>query len=122
MITLDGQNLFDEQQLEIEAGSIQRDSVEKTVPGLDGVLSVDLGNRGRKIKQKGLLRAKNSSQLNEKIKAISEYMDGNTHTLKLSSGDLFENLRMDVFKVGKFQPSGVGLVVSYEIGYTQLAV
>jgi len=122
MITLDGQNLFDEQQCEIEAGSIQRDSVEKTVPGLDGVLSIDLGNHGRKIKQKGLLRAKTSLQMNEKIQAISGYVDGNTHTLKLSNGDLFENLRMDVFKTGKFGPNGVGIVVSYEIIYTQLAV
>ncbi len=122
MITLDGQNLFDEQQFEIEAGSVQRDSIEKAIPGLDGVLSIDLGNRGRKIKQKGLLRAKNSSQMDEKIKAISAYMDGNTHILTLSSGDMFEDLRMDVFKVGKFQPSGTGVVVEYEIGYTQLAV
>ena len=122
MITLDGQNLFDEQQLEIEAGSIQRDSIEKTVPGLDGILSIDLGNRGRKIKQKGILRAGNNLQMNEKIKAISAHMDGNTHTLKLGNGDLLENLRMDIFKAGKFGPSGVGLVVSYEIVYTQLAV
>ncbi len=122
MITLDGQNLFDEQQLEIEADSLQRDSMEKTVPGLDGVLSIDLGSRGRKIKQKGVLRAKNSSQINERLKAISAFMDGNTHTLKLSSGDLFENLRMDVFKAGKFQPIGIGIAVSFEIIYTQLAV
>ena len=122
MITLDGQNLFDEQQVEIGAGSIGRDSIEKTVPGLDGILSIDLGNRGRKIKQKGLLRAKNSSQMNEKIKAISTYMDGNAHTLTLSNGDMFEDLRVDIFKVGKFQPSGTGVVVEYEIGYTQLTV
>jgi hypothetical protein len=122
MITLDGQNLFDEQQLEIEPSSNQRDSVEKTVPGLDGVLSIDLGNRGRKIKQKGLLHAKTSSQMNGKITAISAFMDGNTHTLKLSNGDLFENLRMDVFKTGKPSTSGVGLMVSYEIVYTQLVI
>ena len=122
MITLDGRNLFDEQQLEIEAGSIQRDSIEKTAAGLDGVLSIDLGQRGRKIKQKGLLRARSSLQMNDKIKAISAYMDGNTHTLTLSNGDLFENLRMDVFKAGKFEPSGAGIVVDYEIVYTQLVV
>jgi len=122
MVTLDGQNLFDGQQLEIEQDSIQRDSAEKTVPGLDGILSIDLGSRGRKIKQKGILRAKSRSQMNEMIKAVSAFMDGKTHTLKLSSGDLVEYLRMDVFKVGKVQPSGAGLVVSYEIVYTQLAV
>lgn len=122
MITLDGQNLFDEQPAEIEAGSNRRDSIEKTVAGLDGVLSIDLGRRGRKIKQTGLLRAKSRQQMDEKIKAISAFMDGGAHTLKLNSGDLFEDLRMDVFKVGKFQPSGVGIAAEYEIVYTQLAV
>jgi hypothetical protein len=122
MITLDGQNLFDEQRVEIEAGSIQRSSIEKTAAGLDGVISIDLGQRGRKIKQTGLLRAKSQQQMDEKIRAISAFMDGKTHTLKLSSGDLFENLRMDVFKAGKFGPNGVGIVVSYEIVYTQLVV
>ena len=120
MITLDGQNLFDEQQVEIEAGSIRRDSMEKTVSGTNGVLSIDLGQRGRKIKQKGLLRAKSILQMNEKVSTISAYMDGKTHTLILSSGEQFENVRMDVFKVGRFQPSGIGTVVEYEISYTQL--
>ena len=49
--TLDEQTLFDEQKLEIEVGSFNRDSIEKTVPGLDGALSIDLGRRSRKIKQ-----------------------------------------------------------------------
>ena len=49
-VTLDGQNLFDEQQLEIEPGSITRNSIERAVAGLDGVLSIDIGRRGRKIK------------------------------------------------------------------------
>ena len=32
---LDGQSLFDEQQLEIELGAVSRDSIERAVPGLD---------------------------------------------------------------------------------------
>jgi len=35
-VTLDGQNLFDEQQLEIELSSLNRDSIERAVAGLDG--------------------------------------------------------------------------------------
>ena len=54
-VTLDGQNLFDKQQLEIELGSFSRDSIERTSPGLDGVFSIDLGGRGRVIKQRGVL-------------------------------------------------------------------
>ena len=120
--TLDGQSLFDEQQLEIEPGSISRDSIERAVPGLNGVLSIDLGGRGRKIKQKGVLRAKSRSQMDNRISVISAYMDGDTHTLVTSSGKEFDNLRMDVFKVSKERASGGGVAIDYEIIYTQLKV
>lgn len=119
---LDGQNLFDSQQLEIELGSISRDSIERAVPGLDGVLSVDLGGRSRKIRQKCVLRAKSQSQMDERIRTISAFMDGNTHTLMTSGGKEFENLRMDVFKVSKERAGGGGVVIDYEIVYTQLKV
>ena len=119
-VTLDGQNLFDEQQLEIEPGSNSRDSIERAVAGLDGVLSIDMGGRGRKIKQKGLLQAKSRTQLNNRIDAISAYMDGNIHTLVRSDGEQLNNLRMDSFKVSKERAGGKGIVVDYEIIYTQL--
>jgi hypothetical protein len=119
-VTLDEQDLFDEQQLEIEAGSISRDSIERAFAGLDGVLSIDMGGRSRKIKQKGLLQAKSRKQLNGRINAISAYMDGSTHTLARGDGDKLYNLRMDSFKVGKEGTGGMGIVVDYEIIYTQL--
>ena len=118
--TLDGQILFDEQQLEIEAGSVSRDLIERTVPGLDGVLSVDLGKRGRMIKQKGVLRTTSQLQMSERISAISAYMDGDTHKLVTNGGDVFDNLRMDVFKVMSERTSGGGIAIDYEIVYTQL--
>ncbi len=51
-VTLDGQNLFDEQQLEIEQDSLNRDSIERAVAGLDGVLSVDMGGPHQEDKTK----------------------------------------------------------------------
>jgi len=119
-VTLDGQNLFDEHQLEIEQDSLNRDSIERAVAGLDGVLSVDMGGRTRKIRQRGTLRAKSRTQMNDKINVISAYMDGNTHTLVSNEGKKFDNLRMDSFKVSKERTSGGGMVVDYEIVYTQL--
>ena len=118
--TLDGQILFDDHQLGIELDSVRRDSVERAVPGLNGVLSIDLGGRTRKIKQRGVLRAKSRSQLDSRISAIAAYMNGDTHKLVTSSGQEFDNLRMDVFKVSKERASGSGLAVDYEILYTQL--
>lgn len=119
-VTIDGQMLFDEQDLEIEAGAFSRDSIERKVPGLDGVLSIDLGRRGRKIKQKGTLRAKSRTQMNERVNAISAFADGDTHTLVTDNGETLDNLRMDSFKTSKERTDGIGIVVDYEIIYTQL--
>ena len=119
-VTLDAQMLFDEQTLEISAGSFSRDSIERTVPGLDGVLSIDLGRRGRKIKQTGTLRAKSRAQLDERISKIAAFLDGDTHTLIISSGQEITNIRMDSFKPGSEHADGTGIIVDYEIVYTQL--
>ena len=119
-VTLDGQDLFDEQQLEIETGSISRDSIERAVGGLDGVLSIDMGRRSRKIKQNGSLQVQSRMEMNNRINAISAYIDGKTHTLIRSDGEEIDNLRMDSFEVNKEQTGGRGIVVDYEIIYTQL--
>ena len=121
-VALDGKSLFDEQPFEIELGGFSRDSTERTMPGLDGVLSVDLGGRGRKIKQKGVLRAKSRLQMGERFRAISAYMDGKTHKLVTSDGEEYEDLRMDVFRVCGEHATGSGIAVDYEIVYTQLKV
>jgi hypothetical protein len=119
-VTLDGQILFDGDRLDIEPDSVTRDSVEKAVPGLDGVLSIDLGSRTRMIKQKGVLRAKSRLEMDCRISAISAFMDGSTHNLVTDSGRRFDNLRMDIFKLNNERTSGGGIVVDYEIVYTQL--
>jgi len=108
-VTLDGQVLFDEQHLEIDLGTFSRDSIERAVPGLDGVLSIDLGGRGREVSQKGVLRARSRAELNDKVAAISACMDGDTHTLSLVSGEELVDLRMNVFKTSKERTSGGGI-------------
>ena len=120
--TLDGQNLFDEQDMKIEQDSIGRDSIERTVPGLDGILSIDMGGRSRKIKHRGVLRARSRSQMDDRIGAILAYIDGDTHTLVIRNGEEFDNVRMDAFKVTEEKTSGSGLCCDYEIVYTQLVV
>jgi hypothetical protein len=118
--TLDNVILFDEQTLQISSGSFHRDSIERTVPGLDGTLSIDLGQHGRKIKQTGTLRAKSRANLEERIGKIATFIDGNTHTLVTNSGQEISNLRMDSFKQGTEHTDGTGIVTDYEIIYTQL--
>ena len=119
-VTLDGLILFDEQRLEIQPDSFKRDSVERAAVGLNGVLSIDMGGRGRKIRQIGTLRAKSRIQMSNRISAISAYIDGNVHTLVSNEGETFENLRVDSFKVSEERTSGSVTVVDYEIIYMQL--
>ena len=118
-VTIDGKNLFDGQP-EIEKQSFIRAAAERTIAGLDGILSIDLGSRGRKIKQTGSLSAKSRMQMNRKIRDIETLMDGDTHTLTTNSGRELTNLRMDSFAVKNERTSGTGLIVDYEIIYTQL--
>jgi hypothetical protein len=118
--TLDGSILFDGHGLEIELSSIGREFEERTLPGLDGVISVDLGNRGRKIKQRGILRARSRSELQDKIDAIEACIDGEAHTLATEKHGELSNLRMDSFKAKGRRTSGGGVSVDYEIVYRQL--
>lgn len=120
-VTLDGQALFDEHHLVIDVGGFSRDSIERKVAGLDGILSIDLGRSSRKIKQTGTLRAKSRTQMNERIDAISALADGGSHTLVTNFGRTLDNLRLDSFKTDKERTDGIGILVDYEIVYTQLA-
>ena len=120
--TLDGQSLFDEQQLTVELESQRREAIEKSVAGLDGLVSIDLGGRGRVIKQQGVLRAASRTQMEQKISAISDCLDGDTHTLITHRGEEFKNLRMDVFEFMNERAVGNGLCCDYKIVYMQLAV
>lgn len=117
---LDGQSLFDEQGLRIKLGSLSRDSIERTIPGLDGVLSIDMGGRSRKVRQTGVLRAQNRLQMDERVGLICSFIDGNTHKLVTNRGEEFDDLRMDVFKVNSEHVNGSGVSCYYEIIYTQL--
>ena len=122
MVNLDGVRLFGEAEEEIEVGSFARECVERAAVGLDGVMSIDLGGRGRKIRQKGEIRARSRAELNGKIEVISSFVDGDAHTLVTSQGETFENLRVDSVSVKNKRVSGSGVVADYEIIYRQLMV
>ena len=122
MVNLDGINLFGEGESQIEVGSFSRESIERSAAGLDGVISIDLGERGRKIRQKGEIRARSKADLDSKVGAISAFIDGDTHTLVDSQGETFENLRVDSVNVKNERGSGAGVVADYEVVYAQLMV
>lgn len=118
--TLDGKALFDEQDLRIDLGAIERDSAERTVAGLDGMVSIDLGRRSRRLRQRGVLRAAGRTALRRRVEAIMGLVDGNPHTLVTADGRRYANLRIDAFKLLDERVTGAGVVATYEIIYTQL--
>jgi hypothetical protein len=119
-VTLDGLAIFDEQGLTISVGSPSRASLERAVAGLDGTLSIDLGSRSRQVRQTGTLRAPSRVAMHTRIQAVTAFIDGLTHSLATSDGQVFNDLRMDSFKKVAEYPGGTGVVADYEIVYTQL--
>jgi hypothetical protein len=118
-VNLDSKKLFDEAAT-IEVESVRRESIERVAAGLDGVMSIDLGERGRKIKQKGEIRARSKAELKSRIEAISAFIDGDTHILTNSEGQTFEDLRVDSVSIENERGSGSGVVADYEVIYRQL--
>jgi hypothetical protein len=121
-VTLDNSTLFDEQGLQIEVGSLSRAHVERAICGLDGMLSIDLGERTREIRQKGVLRAASRAAMQTRIDTIAAFIDGHTHTLRTAGGQEYRNLRVDSFRQLDERAGGQGIVVQYEIVYMQLGV
>jgi len=121
-VWLDGTEIFNDAQMEIKIGAVKRGFVETAAAGLDGVLRIDAGQRGRAIKQKGVLRAKSQGQMEEMIGKIGAYQDGDVHTMSDSKGRIFGDVCMDSFEVGEMKISGGGVLCEYEISYSQLKV
>ncbi len=118
--TLDGETLFDEQDLRIEVDSPPRASTERSIPGLDGTLSIDLGRRPRQLRQRGTLRASSHAQMQMRLLVIESFIDGRTHTLATAGGATYGQVRLDTLRLLATRPVGLGVVVEYEITYTQL--
>jgi len=121
-VSLDGQRLFGSEPAEISVGQLRRQFVERAVAQLEGLVSIDLGLRGRKIRQRGLLRATSRQQLAQQVAAIEAFVDGKEHVLVCDDGQVFERVRVDTFAYGQVRTDGRGVVAEYEIEYTQLRV
>ena len=116
---LDDKIIFNEESFEIEVKSPQRNIVQRSAPGLDGQVSIDLGLRGRKLVQKGELRAKNQTELQKKIDEINELIDGNLHTLKCPDARVFEDILIKEFQTGAAIIGGAHTSCQYHITYIQ---
>ena len=115
---LDGSVAF--VQLRLEVGSWTRQTIERAAAGLDGVVSVDLGGRHRLLMQRGVMRAFSHAGLEAKLNTVRALVDGAAHTLAVSDGQSFANMRVDGVLPGERIAGGGGVRCEFEVRYTQL--
>lgn len=116
---LDDKIFFSEVVFAIEVKSPQRDIIQKSAAGLDGQVNIDLGFRGRKIVQKGELRAGSRAEFQRQTDEINSLIDGKLHILKCPDGRIFENLLIDEFQTGSSITGGAHICCQYKLIYTQ---
>lgn len=116
---LDDKIIFDLTSFELEVKSAQRSIFQRSAAGLDGQVSIDLGLRARKITQKGELRAKNQTELQNKTDEINELINGDLHILKCPDGGVFENLLIEDFQTAPSISGGAHISCQYTITYLQ---
>lgn len=120
MVTIDGSRYFSECEYSIVTDSSGRESIERSVGGLDGAVSVDLGKGVRKIRQRGFLRGRNSAELCGRVRAIEGLMDGKEHEVRVGDGRVFGSMKAASCRFGEFEADGIGFRCDYEIVYMQL--
>ncbi len=116
---LDEQISFDRMSFELEVKSPQRSIIQRSATGLDGQVGIEMGLRGRKIVQKGQLRAASQNELQQQIDAIDELIDGSLHVLKCPDGRVFENLIIESFQTDHYVSGGAHISCPYSITYVQ---
>jgi hypothetical protein len=119
-IKLDGKQLFGVGEHTLQVGSWGREAIEKRFAGVDGVVSVDLGRRGRKIRQRGWLTAASKAALQKKCEKISAYIDGQAYELVDANGTVYGKVRMDSFGLLREICAASPVRCEYEVTYTQL--
>ena len=121
VIKLDGKAMFDVGAHAVRPMSWRRETVERGFAGLNGVMSIDLGGRERKLKQRGALKADSVAALLKMIDEISCYIDGQIHELADQNSTCYTNVRMDSFTLLGSIEVGNQACCDYEIIYTQLS-
>jgi len=120
-ITFNDKKLFGTGEHKLKPLSWRRESTERGFAGLDGVVSVDLGRRERKLKQQGRLSAVSTAALLKRMEEITNYIDGQAYRLVDQYGTVYEQVRMDGFTILGSITSSNQACCEYEVIYTQLS-
>ena len=120
-ITFNDEKLFGAGEHKLKPLSWRREAIQRGFAGLDGVVSVDLGRRERKLKQQGRLSAVSTAALLKRMEEITNYIDGQAYKLIDQHGTVYEQVRMDDFTILGSITSANQACCEYEIIYTQLS-
>ena len=105
---------------ELRSDSWVRGGVEKSSPGLDGMITIDHGMRSRRIIQWCIIRSASGSSLQEALDGVVDLIDGKEHSITFENGKSYECLRVDSVSSEKIRHSGSGVNCSVKVIYTQL--
>jgi hypothetical protein len=118
-VLIDGNSLFD-RDARIESGPETEQVLEKSSPGLDGIVSISMGRRKRSLKQTGTLRALGRAGLENRKECIRALVGSGDHRIVSEQTSPLMNVRIDSVAFGAERFSGTGIVCEYTINYTQL--
>jgi len=90
----------------LKAGSVCRQVVERSVNGLDGVGSIELGKRGRDIEIEGVLRGVSGYAMDCFSDMIEAKMDNGLCVLVVDDGREYGDVRIDELEISERQFSG----------------
>lgn len=121
-VTLDGNAVFGNGDHTVKPSSWRRESVQRGFAGLNGVLSIDLGQRDRTLEQCGTLSADSLRSLRALRENIATYNDGQTHDLVDQEGCSYSNVLMDSFVLLGRMSVANRVSCEYKIIYTQLSM
>lgn len=120
MIRLDGQELFASGPAGLLPGPQARELRQRGLAGLDGLVVVDLGRRGREITQTGRLQADTLESLQDQFAAIEAFADGNEHSLEDDLGRRFPRVLLESFQLTTPIQRGRGYFCDYRAQYREL--
>lgn len=122
VVRFDGQALFGLGKHVVKVSSRKREQVERGFGGLDGMVSIDLGERGRSIQQVGTLISQSVAELGVVKDRIEAYIDGMAYVLIDQDGRSLGQVRMDTFEAKDVVVLASQVRCGYDIQYTQLRV
>jgi len=114
--------MFDKGEHTLQPLSWRREAVQRGFAGLDGVVSMDLGRRERKLQQRGHLVSASKASLLQLMELVASYIDGQSYDLTDQNGVFYPQVRMDSFALRGPIRAANQASCEYEIIYTQLSV